>query len=323
MPSGNNQHAAIAINDIVSIPQDTKFLLDSISAISTDGSTSTVTVTIANHGLLTGNLITTYTEVAVGGIAAADLSVVGASVTVSDVNTFTYTANDVSSSVDTGFLDQVISTSVRYYTVGTGELEVYDNGVKQTLGVNYSEVGTAYSSSNQIQWLKNIPVSTPTARLEYRIDANGGQFIVNQIGESSTRNLSQMTNNSGGLISKAGPVAINSSGEIIPVDIGATTSLSTVGLAYENIADAATGSVISNGRIENATLTASLGDVLYVTPTGTLIGSSEFSSGTAPSIGVDGFAASDEVIRVGVVVVNQDNPSNKDIIVNIQFLGQL
>ena len=57
-------------------------------------------------------------------------------------------------------------------------------------------------------------------------------------------------------------------------------------------------------------------DVLYVSKTGGV-------TNVKPSIGVDGFTAGDVIIRLGVVSKNRDNPSNKDLIVNVAIIGVL
>jgi hypothetical protein len=58
------------------------------------------------------------------------------------------------------------------------------------------------------------------------------------------------------------------------------------------------------------------GDVLYVDKAGDLTASK-------PTIGVNGFIAGDFVIRVGVVSRDPIVPTQENLIVNIQVIGQL
>jgi hypothetical protein len=82
------------------------------SASVTNGS-PTVTVTAPGHELLTGDIITVTTGSSIGGILPVNLSVVDATVTVIDPNTFTYQATASATSNAVGVLD-----SVTYELVG-------------------------------------------------------------------------------------------------------------------------------------------------------------------------------------------------------------
>lgn len=64
-------------------------------------------------------------------------------------------------------VDSRDSSAVRSYVVGSGELEVYLNGVKLSLGDDWSEVGGAGSESNQIQILIDLVVGDV---VQYRKD---------------------------------------------------------------------------------------------------------------------------------------------------------
>lgn len=57
--------------------------------------------------------------------------------------------------------------TVKTYTVGDGELEVYLNGIKLTLGDSWSEVGAPGTESNTIQILENLEIGDV---LVFRID---------------------------------------------------------------------------------------------------------------------------------------------------------
>ena len=62
--------------------------------------------------------------------------------------------------------------------------------------------------------------------------------------------------------------------------------------------------------------TATFGDIMYVAKDGSL-------TNIKPTDGEDGFVSGDFVIKVGVIVKDSNNPSQKNLIVNIQVMGQL
>lgn len=124
-------------------------------------------------------------------------------------------------------------------------------------------------------------------------------------------------NNTGVTISKATPIRINGSGELDFVNVSVESeAVNVAGVAGENIGDGSTGDFVSNGKITNISTSANFGDTLYVSKSGGL-------TATKPSIGVNGFVAGDFVIAVGVIAKNQSNPSNKDLVLNIDIVGQL
>lgn len=131
------------------------------------------------------------------------------------------------------------------------------------------------------------------------------------------RSIRRVYNNTAGVITKATPVRINAAGNLSTIDPANEAHIDGfVGLAYDDIPAYSEGDVIFSGTISNITIGASFGDVVYLSKSGTL-------TTTKPSIGVAGFNIGDWVIRLGVIAKNQDNPTIKDLIVNIQFLGQL
>jgi hypothetical protein len=79
-------------------------------------------------------------------------------------------------------VDEVISMppdsrdggSVQYYIVGSGMLEVYLNGVPQTNGVEFEEVGLPGAASNQIK--VKVPIRVDDS-IGFRIDQLGTIFI--------------------------------------------------------------------------------------------------------------------------------------------------
>jgi hypothetical protein len=188
-PSGNNQMYPISpAGDVIVLPRDTKKILGSNIVASTDGTSDTITVYKINHGLNSGDEVTINTSSDLGGIPFGNLSQSNASVSVIDVNTFTYEAIHPSSSVATGYLDVITANTIKYYVVGSGSLEIFLNGVKMRLGSDYTEESIPPGSlSNLVFW------NTETVEgdvLTFRINAPTNQQIINGItggsGETNT-----------------------------------------------------------------------------------------------------------------------------------------
>lgn len=132
--------------------------------------------------------------------------------------------------------------------------------------------------------------------------------------ERGSRNV---YNNTAGTISKGTPVRINAAGNLSSIDPSNEAHIDGfIGIAYDDIPPYSNGEVVFFGTIPNITTTATFGDSVYLSKVGTL-------TTTKPSIGVAGFLAGDWVIKIGVIAKNPDNPTQKDLVVNIQFLGQL
>lgn len=125
------------------------------------------------------------------------------------------------------------------------------------------------------------------------------------------------TSGSGSTIPKGSVVSSNSSGQIMIIDPSdEASSAAVVGVMNIDLPPAATGGVISGGRIENVDPGFVLGDALYAAKDGTL-------TNVKPSEGVNGFVAGDFVIFIGVVVKNEFNPAQKDIQLILQVVGEL
>lgn len=125
------------------------------------------------------------------------------------------------------------------------------------------------------------------------------------------------TNSTGGTIIKGTPVRITTSGTLALINPSAETDVDGLaGLVKDNVADGNSTDVISAGTIENITTLANVGDTVYMSKSGGI-------TNLKPSIGVGGFVSGDWIIRLGVIAKNQANPLLKDIVVNIQFVGQL
>lgn len=136
--------------------------------------------------------------------------------------------------------------------------------------------------------------------------------------KGSSRQLTTNYQNGTGLtIIQSTPVSTNVSGQMIPVDVTDENSVKRmVGLSGQDVPTTANGPVVDSGRLENVTIGYSVGDILWVSKTGFLINQK-------PDYGVNGFAAGDFVIFVGVVVQNEFNSLQKDIKLMISLVGQL
>lgn len=135
--------------------------------------------------------------------------------------------------------------------------------------------------------------------------------------EAVKANARPGVNSTGSTITKGTPVRITPSGTLALIDPSVESQVDGLaGLVKNNVLDGDSVDVISAGTIENITTTASVGDTVYMSKTGGI-------TNIKPSIGVGGFVAGDWIVRLGVIAKNQTNPLLKDIIVNIQFIGQL
>lgn len=123
-------------------------------------------------------------------------------------------------------------------------------------------------------------------------------------------------NSTGSTVSKGTVVQISSS-DIALVDPSVEADADAVaGVVLSDILDTATGEVVVSGIIENISGGFAFGSLVYVSKTGTL-------TTTKPSVGVASFVSGDWVIKVGVVVKNAAAPTQRDLLVNIQIVGQL
>lgn len=116
------------------------------------------------------------------------------------------------------------------------------------------------------------------------------------------------------------PVSADATGKIAVTDVADENSVMRfVGITTETIPSAASGQVLSGGRLEAIGAQISgfgYGDAVYVGPSGTLIN-------IKPDVGVAGFNSGDWVIFLGVVVKNEFNLGEKDIQLMIEIIGQL
>lgn len=137
------------------------------------------------------------------------------------------------------------------------------------------------------------------------------------VGSSST-GYQNNTGSTAGIATAVSASAANP-GQFLLTDVSNEPSAEGwLGLTSQSIPNLASGLVISDGRLENVqSLGFTVGQAVWVGSTpGTL-------TTTQPSIGVAGFVSGDFVLFVGVIVQNEFNPSNQDLQLCRQIIGQL
>ena len=126
-----------------------------------------------------------------------------------------------------------------------------------------------------------------------------------------------LVNDSELAIAAGTPVRINSTGGISAIDTSVELeALAIVGVTKDSINDSEEGVVVAYGKLENISTTALLNSRVYVSSTGGI-------TEVQPDIGVGGFLAGDFVISLGTISKNLTNPANKDLIINVEIVGQL
>jgi hypothetical protein len=111
--------------------------------------------------------------------------------------------------------------------------------------------------------------------------------------------------------------SINASGLLVPLDVSSQSSWTAfVGYANQRIPASALGPIIVNGRLQNFTTAYPIGTPLY-------IGTDGNPTNIIPSVGVNGFVSGDMVIFLGVLVPNEQIPSEIDIALYTQFVAVL
>lgn len=123
-------------------------------------------------------------------------------------------------------------------------------------------------------------------------------------------------NVTGGVLQQLTPVRINNLGVVTTIDVSSETAAAVSGVMAETVNNGASGIKAMTGIIKNIATSFSHGDVVYISKTGDL-------TNVKPSIGIDSFIAGDYVIRIGVIGKNESNPSNLDLHLGINIVGQL
>lgn len=197
-------------------------------------------------------------------------------------------------------------------------IEVIREGVAPVVGD-----ASLYSATPNYKFFQGTPISDPARTVVRNQDNFDIDYALKQLSDSIANAGSgsaietQILNSSGGTLSALQPVGISNAGSLIPIDVSVETSSTTAsGIVKASAINNALATVVLNGKIENVSLSANFGDVVYVSKSGAL-------TSTAPDIGVNGFAAGDFVIKVGQITKNATNPSNKDLLVAWQLMGQL
>jgi hypothetical protein len=146
----------------------------------------------------------------------------------------------------------------------------------------------------------------------YNPNAIGSTF------KGSSRSVaSGYQNGSAGTLPAITPVAINSAGQILPIDIANEALVkSFVGLTSTAIPSAASGLVLSSGRVENSQTSFAVGSPVWINFDGTL-------TNIQPDYSVTGWSTGDFVFFIGIVVQNEFNPTLQDIQLFPQLVGQL
>lgn len=124
-------------------------------------------------------------------------------------------------------------------------------------------------------------------------------------------------NNSGSTLAAFTPVYQNSSGNINKIDPSQEAQVANyLGVLLESTSTGSVGTVALSGLVKNVTTGFSIGDLVYLSKTGSL-------TVTVPEIGSGGFVAGDFVVKVGKITKNSTNGSQKDFKVEIEVKGKL
>lgn len=147
-------------------------------------------------------------------------------------------------------------------------------------------------------------------------------YVGSQSMGSSRQLLTNYLNSTGSAIAQGAPCSVQSDGSIALTDVTSQVSVqSFVGYAYTRIASASTGPIISGGRLENLTgYSFTIGNSIYISVGGGLQNTSPVDNNGNP---VAPFVVGDFTIFAGVIVQNEDNPSNQDLQIFSQNLGEL
>jgi len=202
---------------------------------------------------------------------------------------------------------------VGHFTVPFKMKEVEYEGISPAVGI-----ATLYRPTSNYDFFQGSALTDPARTNIFNRD----QFLVDTIlsaaGTGSGEAVaSTVTNDSGGTLLALTPVRSDSVNGMDTIDVSVESEVDAlIGVLNADTNDGDPGTVTNEGRIKDITTAISTDTAVYLSKTGTL-------TDTKPSIGVGGFAAGDFVVLIGVVTKNEDNPSNKDLVVNMQLIGQL
>lgn len=124
-------------------------------------------------------------------------------------------------------------------------------------------------------------------------------------------------NNTGGPLSKLTPIRIDSSGDMAIINVSIEADIEAMaGITASDTLNGEIGDIANSGRMVDITTSFALGSPIYLSKAGGL-------TDIKPSIGVSGFISSDFVVRVGIIAKNNLDPLKKDLLININLVGQL
>lgn len=216
-------------------------------------------------------------------------------------------------SISTGVPVTITGASGKLMSI-QGDLEV--TGVIDPTGLQLTPVATNPLPSNKA----GIYTSLATNDLIYtKGDGSDPINVITSLEYSPASAMvkSPFTNQSGSTISAMSCVSIDSSGYIKKTNPTIQADAEkAIGITLTAINNGSSGYVLLGGRLENVTTGAALGDRLWVAIDGSL-------TNTVPEIGSGGFVAGNYVIRLGSIASNNTNPTNKDIVLVLQLVGQL
>lgn len=177
-----------------------------------------------------------------------------------------------------------------------------------------------------------IPQSSSPLGGDPGIWINSAKELVLDRGDAGVQNITQvitalsnptylntiMINDSGFDIAALSAVSISAStGNLYFSDVTSESlATSTIGIAVNQILNGNSGEIATHGRLTNIVTSFNYGDVLYVNHDGNL-------TNIKPSIGVGGFASGDWVVKIGTICKNASSVLVKDIMINVQVIGQL
>lgn len=195
--------------------------------------------------------------------------------------------------------------------------EVEKVGVPPTIGS-----ASLYRPTTNKGFYQGSPLSDPARTTIFHRDEALTDTILKDIEDSlnsgnSAAIVSDFRNNTGGSLGTLAVVTQDSNGDIKTIDPSVEADVEgSIGVLPASISDGNEGTVVLRGLIKNVSTSFSIGDVLYLSKTGTL-------STTVPDIGVSSFVEGDFVIKIGKITKNADNPTQKDLEVKIDIIGQL
>lgn len=217
------------------------------------------------------------------------------------------------------------------------------DGIKytgSTLHVDLATGGGLEIVSGQLKLIDTIdngfddPMTSPgdiiyrsTGNITTRLPAGGvgtvltvtGAGAIGWASPTTSQQTTQLENNSGSTINSLVPVRINTSGDMAVVDVSIEAqAMSVVGLTLASVNHGNIGLIVTSGTVYNIGGSWGYGDVLYINKNGTL-------TNIKPDIGLGSpaFAIGDFIVRIGVVSRQPGSPTQKNLILQVQVLGQL